>query len=107
VLAGDLSDFSLASKAVARANERWGRLDGLIVNHGSLEPVAKIADVGVEEWRKGFDGNVFSALALVSSIEFQVFVSLVFFPNHVRVHSRHIISPRCSRCLYELEGNRQ
>ncbi|KAF2644716.1 NAD(P)-binding protein [Massarina eburnea CBS 473.64] len=67
VLAGDLSDFSLAQKAVALANERWGRLDGLIVNHGSLDPVQKIADTTPEEWRKGFDVNVFSAVGLVQA----------------------------------------
>jgi NAD(P)-dependent dehydrogenase (short-subunit alcohol dehydrogenase family) len=66
VLAGDLSDFRLASKAVELANDRWGRLDSLIVNHGSLDPVKKIGDTSPEEWRTGFDVNVFSAVGLVS-----------------------------------------
>jgi NAD(P)-dependent dehydrogenase (short-subunit alcohol dehydrogenase family) len=38
------------------------------VNHGSLDPVKKIADSSVEEWRKGFDVNVFSAIGLVSAV---------------------------------------
>ncbi|CAN9293647.1 unnamed protein product [Alternaria alternata] len=42
VLAGDMSDASLPEKAVALANEKWGRLDSLIINHGSLDPVKKI-----------------------------------------------------------------
>jgi NAD(P)-dependent dehydrogenase (short-subunit alcohol dehydrogenase family) len=66
VIAGDLSDFSLAAKAVEIANDRWGRLDSLIVNHGSLDPVKKVADTTPEEWRTGFDVNVFSAVGLVS-----------------------------------------
>ena len=65
VVAGDLSDFSLAKKAVELANDRWGRLDSLIVNHGSLDPVKKIADATPEEWRTAFDVNVFSAVGLV------------------------------------------
>lgn len=66
VIAGDLSDFSLAGRAVDIANDRWGRLDALIVNHGSLDPVKKVADSSPEEWRKAYDVNVFSAVALVS-----------------------------------------
>jgi NAD(P)-dependent dehydrogenase (short-subunit alcohol dehydrogenase family) len=62
-----MSDFSLASKAVALATERWGRLDALIVNHGSLDPVKKVADATPEEWRAAFDTNVFSAVGLVRS----------------------------------------
>jgi len=42
VLAGDLADSSLPSKAVELAMGRWGRLDALIVNHGGLDPVKKV-----------------------------------------------------------------
>lgn len=45
---------------------RWNRLDGVIINHGTLDPVKKVADSSAEEWRKSFDINVFSALSIVS-----------------------------------------
>lgn len=67
VLAGDLADFGLAKKAVQLANDRWGRLDSLIVNHGTLDPVKKVADSSPEEWSRAFDVNVFSAVGLVSA----------------------------------------
>jgi NAD(P)-dependent dehydrogenase (short-subunit alcohol dehydrogenase family) len=66
VLAGDVSDPSIAAKAVALAHERWGRLDALVLNHGTLEPVKKVADTGVEEWRRAFDVNVFACVGMVS-----------------------------------------
>jgi NAD(P)-dependent dehydrogenase (short-subunit alcohol dehydrogenase family) len=66
VLAGDMSDFSLAKKAVELAHARWGRLDALVVNHGGLDPVKKVADSSAEEWRAAFDGNVFGVVGLVS-----------------------------------------
>lgn len=66
VLAGDVADPGIAKKAVDLAIERWGRLDGLVVNHGTLDPVKKIADGSVEEWKKAYDINVFSAIGLVS-----------------------------------------
>lgn len=65
LLSGDLSDFSVGKQAADLAASAWGRLDGLVVNHGVLEPVKKIADTDPEEWRAAFDVNVFSAAALV------------------------------------------
>ncbi|KAF2086650.1 NAD(P)-binding protein [Saccharata proteae CBS 121410] len=67
VLSGDLADFSLGKKAVDLALDAWSKLDGLIVNHGVLDPVKRIADADPEEWRKAFDVNVFSAVAMVKA----------------------------------------
>lgn len=67
VLAGDLADFFLGRKAVDMATSAWGQLDGLIINHGTLDPVKRISDVEAEEWRSLFDVNVFSAVALVKA----------------------------------------
>lgn len=64
-LAGDLADFSVGKKAVELAGNTWDRLDGLIVNHGVLNPVQRIADADAEEWRSCFDINVFSAVAMI------------------------------------------
>ena len=66
ILPGDLADFALGAKAAELIKSKFGRLDGLIVNHGILEPVKKVGDVEVEEWRRLFDVNVFSAVAIVS-----------------------------------------
>ncbi|TIA39874.1 NAD(P)-binding protein [Aureobasidium pullulans] len=67
VLAGDLSDLSLGQKAADLAKSKWNRLDGVIVNHGILDPVKRVANVEAEEWRNLFDVNVFSAIALVKA----------------------------------------
>jgi len=75
-----MADASLPQKAVDLANERWGRIDSLIVNHGTLDPVKKVADSSAEEWRKGFDVNVFSAVGMVSrDRSFLAFVSIMLF----------------------------
>ncbi|KAF2712325.1 NAD(P)-binding protein [Pleomassaria siparia CBS 279.74] len=69
VLAGDLSNASLKlnEKAVELALSRWGRLDALIVNHGTLQPVKRIANVDLAEWEAGFGANVGSAVALIQA----------------------------------------
>ena len=72
ILAGDLSDFSLGPKAAELVKSKFGKLDGLIVNHGVLEPVQKVGDAEVEEWRRLFDINVFSAVSIVS-VEINLF----------------------------------
>lgn len=64
VLAGDLADFSLGSRAVELAKTYWKKLDGLIVNHGVLDPVRRIKDSSAEKWRENFDVNFFSAIAI-------------------------------------------
>jgi NAD(P)-dependent dehydrogenase (short-subunit alcohol dehydrogenase family) len=66
VLAGDVSDPKLATRAVQLALDRWGRLDALVLNHGTLEPCKKVGDSTVEEWRGAFDVNVFGCVGMVS-----------------------------------------
>jgi NAD(P)-dependent dehydrogenase (short-subunit alcohol dehydrogenase family) len=67
VLAGDLADLTLGQKAVDLAISKFGRVDGIILNHGAVEPVAKIVNADMEEWRSAFDLNVFSCVAAVCS----------------------------------------
>nr|OQO16581.1 hypothetical protein B0A51_17637 [Rachicladosporium sp. CCFEE 5018] len=67
VLAGDLADFSLGDQAVRLAEDRFKGMDGLIVNHGVLEPVMRVKDSHVGEWKSAFDVNFFSAISLVQA----------------------------------------
>ncbi|PLN82627.1 NAD(P)-binding protein [Aspergillus taichungensis] len=67
VLNGDLADFSLAQQAVDLALKSFGRLDGMVLNHGILGQVGKIADADPEQWKQGFDVNFFSLVAFVKA----------------------------------------
>lgn len=66
-MTGDAAEPRLAKDLVTVANERFGRLDSLIINHGALDPVKKIADSTPEEWRNAYDINVFSAVGMVQA----------------------------------------
>jgi len=44
----------------------FGRIDGIVINHGVLTPITRIEDASIEDWKQLFDANFFSALALVS-----------------------------------------
>lgn len=65
VLAGDFADTEVGRAAVNLAIATWNRLDGLVINHGRMDPVHKIADAQLEQWKECFDINVFSAIAMV------------------------------------------
>lgn len=67
VLAGDLTNYSLGKKAVNLALSKWGKLDGMVLNHGTLGPVDKIANNDPNDWRSCFETNLFSSIAFVSS----------------------------------------
>lgn len=64
---GDLTDASVAQKAVDAALNKWSRLDALVINHGALDPIKKIASASVDEWKRSFDINVFSAIGLIQA----------------------------------------
>jgi len=64
-LAADLTDIEVAPKITELAIKSFGRLDGIVINHGVLSPMERIADASIEEWRRLYDANLFSAVALV------------------------------------------
>jgi NADP-dependent 3-hydroxy acid dehydrogenase YdfG len=55
-----------APRIIESTLKAFGRIDGLVVNHGTLSPITKISDTDVMEWKQAYDINIFSAVALVS-----------------------------------------
>jgi NAD(P)-dependent dehydrogenase (short-subunit alcohol dehydrogenase family) len=64
-IADDVSAPGVSAQLVRRALDTFGRLDAVVVSHGVLEPVCKIADADVEAWREAFERNFFSVVSLV------------------------------------------
>ena len=100
VLVGNLGDFSLAQKVVESALENFGKLDGLILNHGMMDPVMKIGTSDIEGWRKLFDVNFFSLVAFVSIERSQT----VIFLTKVDQSSYSNISGKPWLCPFHLLG---
>ncbi|KAL9061642.1 MAG: hypothetical protein Q9206_000462 [Seirophora lacunosa] len=67
IYAGDIADFSSAERCVEIAIKDFGKLDGLILNHGVLEPATRIIDSDPKAWRECFDVNFFSLVAFIKS----------------------------------------
>ena len=100
VLSGDLANLALGQEAVSLALKAFGRLDGIVINHGILGPVARLEHSDLEEWKSGFDVNFISAVGFVSPRKIHGgythlrnsanFISLVFTVNRLR-----LASPTC------------
>ncbi|KAF9956703.1 hypothetical protein BGZ65_002504 [Modicella reniformis] len=65
-VAGDITAESTAKSVVSLALNSWsGRVDGLALNAGVIEPLGTIANTSIQEWKQAFDTNFFSILTLV------------------------------------------
>ncbi|KAI9497156.1 hypothetical protein BDB00DRAFT_805224 [Zychaea mexicana] len=65
VVAGDVTDIQIVKQSVALAIEKWGQLDAIIANAGVVQPLASVADVSIEEFKRSFDINFFSIVSLI------------------------------------------
>ncbi|KAI5467906.1 hypothetical protein BGZ63DRAFT_372497 [Mariannaea sp. PMI_226] len=63
---GDMTQPDLPTKLTDLAVSAFGRLDGVVINHGVLEP-KRFADTTLEEWRWVYDVNVFSGIAMAKA----------------------------------------
>jgi 3-oxoacyl-[acyl-carrier protein] reductase len=61
-LAADVSDIDAVEAVVARATERFGRLDVLISNAGVLSPNGRIHNLTTDDWERAFRVNLLGAV---------------------------------------------
>ncbi|KAI9785420.1 MAG: hypothetical protein M1816_000435 [Peltula sp. TS41687] len=62
---GDVASPGLAGQAIQLGVDAWGRLDGVVLNHGTMTPVARIGHSSAEEWAAGFRVNFLSCVEFV------------------------------------------
>ena len=66
-VAGDLLDAAVARRAVDVAIDSWGRLDGVVLNHGVVS-VDRIAESTADEWQRVIAVNLLSQVELVRCV---------------------------------------
>lgn len=65
VCVADMEEYASGQTAVDLAIDRFGGLTGIVINHGVIEPVQRIVESNIEEWKRAFDINVFSVVGIV------------------------------------------
>jgi len=62
LIQGDVTDTSVNTQTISEAISSFKRIDGIVFNAGTLEPLGRIAskDISVESWKSVFDINFFS-----------------------------------------------
>ncbi|KAJ1660297.1 putative secondary metabolism biosynthetic enzyme [Dispira simplex] len=63
-VAGDLCDPKVCQQVVEKVTTQFGGLDGVVHNAGIIEPIARISDVNIEEWRHQYDINILAVVQL-------------------------------------------
>jgi len=63
----DVTDTPAVADAINSVIESYGRIDGLVLNAGQLDPLGRIADpsTSVDAWKTHFDVNFFSLIPIV------------------------------------------
>ncbi|KAK4172469.1 putative oxidoreductase [Triangularia setosa] len=63
-LAADMTLPATAYKLKELALLHFNHINAVIINHGALSPMTRIANSSIEEWKALYDANFFSALTL-------------------------------------------
>ncbi|KAK0723876.1 hypothetical protein B0T21DRAFT_45306 [Apiosordaria backusii] len=63
-LAADMTLPDTAYKLKELALLHFNHINAVVINHGALSPMTRVANSSVEEWKALYDANFFSALAL-------------------------------------------
>lgn len=67
-VSGNLADEDVQKSAVKLAVDKFNRLDGLILNAAVLEPVTRLAEAKVSDWKDLYNVNFFSIVSTVRRI---------------------------------------
>jgi len=65
IVQGDITNASVHEEAVTSAQQKYNRLDAVILNAGTVEPLGRVTDpeVSIDGWKSVFDVNFFLSLA--------------------------------------------
>ncbi|KAK6337347.1 hypothetical protein TWF730_002750 [Orbilia blumenaviensis] len=57
----------IVTEIIGAAVSKWGRIDSLLLNHGTLDPIAKIEAAELEDWEANYRVNFLSNVEIIKS----------------------------------------
>lgn len=67
-LACDVADYASVASLVGKVDARFGRIDALVNNAGTVEPIGPIIDTDPEAWAKAVEINLVGAYHMVHAV---------------------------------------
>jgi NAD(P)-dependent dehydrogenase (short-subunit alcohol dehydrogenase family) len=67
VVRADMANLGVGAAIVETTIQTYERLDGIVVNHGVLGSINRLAESTAQDWRATFDVNFFSAVDMVQA----------------------------------------
>ena len=64
---GDITHDNTAKSVVCETLRLYGRLDSIVLNAGTLDPVERVENATLSEWKECFDVNFFANVSLVQN----------------------------------------
>jgi NAD(P)-dependent dehydrogenase (short-subunit alcohol dehydrogenase family) len=68
IIKGDVAARATSERAVQEALLHNGKLDSIILNAATLNPIGRVAESSVDDWKRLFDINFFGLLHSVSGL---------------------------------------
>ncbi|PHH74820.1 hypothetical protein CDD82_4748 [Ophiocordyceps australis] len=65
-VAGDMTSSDMAPKLAELAVQTFGRIDGIVINHGTMQPCT-ISQSSIQSWKNVYNVNVFSCVAMAQA----------------------------------------
>ena len=79
----DITQDGVAKSAIERTLHFYGRLDSIILNAGTLDPVVRLENATMVGWQECFNINVFANIPLVDPIYGRLANSRLKRPFHI------------------------
>ncbi|KAJ9126274.1 hypothetical protein QFC24_002005 [Naganishia onofrii] len=67
LVTGDVADPSTSERACATALDKFGKINGLILNAGTLDPLGPVLKTDVKDWQTAFNVNFFSLVTMLQA----------------------------------------
>lgn len=65
IVVGDVTQSATSAEAIKLAKTKFGHINSLILNAGVLDPVGKIDEITVDQWKNHFNINFFSLVDII------------------------------------------
>jgi NAD(P)-dependent dehydrogenase (short-subunit alcohol dehydrogenase family) len=80
----DITNEEAATSAIKQTIDKFGRLDSLVLNAGTLDPVTRLENASPSSWKESFNINLFANIPLVLAVLPHLMLDTRIYPTFAR-----------------------